>query len=80
MNLLIDSSNIWLLNFVCSNHMKNYRIMFQSMDISNTSQVRTGDKKTRKFEDNQTIKVQTNQIIINRLMMFIKFQSLLAIS
>ena len=59
MNLSIDSSNIWLLNFMCSNHMENYRIIFQSIDISNTNQIRMGDKKTIKIEDNETIKVQT---------------------
>ena len=57
-DLLTESSNIWFLDCACSNHMACARRLFQSIEVSNTNEVRMGDDKTEKIEDIGKIKIQ----------------------
>ena len=50
-----NSNNIWFLDCACSNHMANDRRLFQSIEISNTNEVRMGDDKITKIEGIGTI-------------------------
>ena len=58
-NSLLDSNNIWLLDCACTNHMAYDRRLFQSIEISNTNEVRMKYGKITKIEGIGTIEIQT---------------------